>query len=226
MCKKWLSEADGRPWILGNMDLAIVKVADKKQAKVIIRMPQACESTVAITLQDQHGYEAGAAERQTGLTVLPVVTIFADVFATSRRDAMVRQTLGCNEIYRGEATIPISPSDLAATPVLKIEIAARFTPFGKLGGSAECCEKRITIDVSLRQMLSNRQEGWTTFWLMTRENASARLDEVAEKYGLYRRQGDDVSTTLVKLVRVIRSGLDSPVITERLVENKRGRRNV
>ena len=67
MCKKHSEKTDGCPWILGNMDLAIVKSADKEHVKVILRMPQVCGAVISLTLQDQHSYEAGAVGRQTGL---------------------------------------------------------------------------------------------------------------------------------------------------------------
>ncbi|MDX1968850.1 MAG: hypothetical protein SFV23_16870 [Planctomycetaceae bacterium] len=209
--------------LTGGWDMALKTDAAAPALLVKAYYPQPVELTVQPRVQQHHGYESGGHSHRAGTSTLPPVTIRVDTLATDQRAVQKQAVLGRSPLFVGESTIPLPRVELCRDSVFALEITARpLSASAALSGAYGCHadhEPHFRIGVSGRQLAAHRQDGWTAFWLLTRSQAERRLMAVAHDQGLFDRDDDESSDTLTKLTFAIYSGLDSPVLTERLPPN-------
>ena len=77
-------------------------------------------------------------------------------------------------------------------------------------------EDRIRLEISKRTL--NKVGKPILYWLLTDEQGNDRLETIARKHGLFDRDDDATNETLVKIFCAIRSGADTPLLTEPIEE--------
>jgi len=131
-------------------------------------------------------------------------------------ESRIRKVLGKTPLYRTSCTLAIPNFQSAALAFVQLEIEQTVAETPGAPASKKP-EDRIILEIPKRTL--GKVGSPNLRWLLTRENANARIEEIARKYGLFYRDDDATNDALVNLIYAILSGADSPLLTEPIEED-------
>ncbi len=200
-------------WIKGAMILALVQEGPDKVLMLNVYMPHAGDVTVTIQVLDS---QRSPLCDLNGVAVKPVrvVATATDVTASPALERRVREVIGDIPLHRTACTLSIPGWLSPAASFLQIEVEQ---PTGNVDAELLTVKKpedRICLEIPKRTL--SKVGCSTLHFLSTRKQANYRIEQIARKYGLFKRNDDATNEALVNLVFAFLSGADSPLITEHL----------
>lgn len=204
-----------RPWLTAGGIATPIQHGPDKALKLDLYMPRHGNVRVA--------YRGLESDRSppcdlSGKAVEPVI-VKATAIPNAEPLALesrIRKVTGKTPLYRTSCTLKTASFQSPAVAFVQLEIL----PPAAETADAPATRKpkdRIRLEISKRTL--NKDGKATLFWLLTDEQGNERLEAIAQRLGLFDRDDDPANEALAEIFCAIRSGADSPLLTEPLEED-------